>query len=350
MSENHVHPDPLVHIPDNVKERARVLDHLMEAPSLRASFVQQVAEWEAHNRRQRGERMKWEAERSDLAEQRKAYFEETVKHDSRLTDQAALPPAGGYRWERHIASYPCTGAKGKGEVKFRKVDVEAWCPAELLGPAEAGPRIDDPLRAVTDLCYGDPDAGEACTDELTFPEKCAVVGSAFELICPCSPLTHDMEARLLPPLDGLFREDEWAEIGHLFDVVTKHFEAAAHPEIVPSMASVPVPAVPAAEGPSPMVGEKPLTSGEPSGTPEAKPEGYVPARLEEALHVSTRTIGRYARLAGVATPARGEKGYVYPLEDVRRMLDKIIRGNSAANHRLANNARELLANMPSKSK
>jgi len=52
------------------------------------------------------------------------------------------------------------------------------------------------------------------------------------------------------------------------------------------------------------------------GTVVVDGEGYWPARLAGKLHTSPGTLNNWAKKAGVATPAQGQKDFKYPLRDV----------------------------------
>ena len=71
-------------------------------------------------------------------------------------------------------------------------------------------------------------------------------------------------------------------------------------------------------------GVTPLATGAPSEItvehPAAVMEGYTPAVLATKLGLnSTATVNKYARQAGITTPRRGQRNYVYPLSDVAKL-------------------------------
>jgi hypothetical protein len=60
------------------------------------------------------------------------------------------------------------------------------------------------------------------------------------------------------------------------------------------------------------------------GGDEKHAEGYTVAALREMTGLGNTALNKYAKMAGVATPSRGQKNFRYSLADARAVLEAII--------------------------
>jgi hypothetical protein len=59
--------------------------------------------------------------------------------------------------------------------------------------------------------------------------------------------------------------------------------------------------------------------GKPATAASKRASGYKPAALAAELKLTTATVNKYAKLAGITTPRRGERDYTYPTADVETL-------------------------------
>lgn len=86
----------------------------------------------------------------------------------------------------------------------------------------------------------------------------------------------------------------------------------------------------------------PATAG--ASTAKKPDGGYTVAALREMTGLENTTLNRYAKMAKVTTPRRGERNFKYTLADVRAILETIIA--STAEDKLRDKCRTSLRNLP----
>ena len=72
--------------------------------------------------------------------------------------------------------------------------------------------------------------------------------------------------------------------------------------------------------------------------------GFSVAALREMTGLENTALNRYAKKAGVETPARGQRSHLYPAADARLILQKII--NTSSEAKLRNRCQTALRNLP----
>ncbi len=314
-------------VPDWLGEMARDIDSLARDPNHMRRFRDAVRQWSEEYQGRCATQKQWTDRRHE--------HEQAIRNAPRLRNEDAGPPNRNWIWE----FYPKIDHDYRprlldanedpilGYWEHEVADVQGWTPPELTGSSAPKDYRLLPLSAADDP-DDDPRRASSTVEQYT------VLAAVHDHIClrveQVNPWRSDQSAGN----DGAHgRIPDWRSglaYAALIDAVSSIRDCDRHQlAVFPDCVEEDLSQINSCGRDG-----KPDAPTDPNGAAETKhhttvpDQGYTVAALREMTELGNAALNKYAKLANVQTPLRGQRSYRYSARDARAILKTIIENSS----------------------